>query len=357
MAKLNTDTSIVDKLKSEGKDSSFSARSELYTAATGKTDYTGSASQNTLLLGYRESPTASSSSTRKEEQQTISDYNNVSREAANGEDYISQAQERMERELQKLIKNAYNNTVADIKDTRASNIAGAEKRHIGEAADLRSGLVRIGGYLGETASGTAAQINLNQEQADEIRLIKSEADKALREAKQAYAEKNFQAMQAALDRRMQLEQYAYQKEQDAIQNSMKWTQIKQGQYEFEQSQALKWSSLKLEQQKFNFTVSQANKNSGSGGGTSNAKTTFRQEVDNMPTSSFIANNETYSDLLSSLSSDPSASPSVLAQEFSVAIYDLINLGATKEGITQQLTKNLSADKTKVMKSLIGDIVN
>ena len=46
MPPLNTKSSIVDKLKSTGQDSSYSARSAL-AKANGITNYTGTAEQNT----------------------------------------------------------------------------------------------------------------------------------------------------------------------------------------------------------------------------------------------------------------------------------------------------------------------
>lgn len=49
MAKLNTQTSIVDYLKSQGKDSSYSARKDLATSM-GIANYTGTPSQNTQML-------------------------------------------------------------------------------------------------------------------------------------------------------------------------------------------------------------------------------------------------------------------------------------------------------------------
>lgn len=56
--KLNTSTSIVDKLKSEGKDSSFAARKAL-AESQGIKNYTGTAAQNTALLGGSSSKTTS----------------------------------------------------------------------------------------------------------------------------------------------------------------------------------------------------------------------------------------------------------------------------------------------------------
>lgn len=62
MADLNVDTSVVDYLKSSGKDSSFSARTSL-AAEAGIKDYTGSAEQNVSLLGYLKTPTSSPTGT------------------------------------------------------------------------------------------------------------------------------------------------------------------------------------------------------------------------------------------------------------------------------------------------------
>ena len=60
MAKLNTQTSIVDYLKSQGKDSSYSARKELATSM-GISNYSGTAAQNTQLLKTLQSGKTTSS--------------------------------------------------------------------------------------------------------------------------------------------------------------------------------------------------------------------------------------------------------------------------------------------------------
>lgn len=62
MAKLNTKTSIVDALKAQGQDSSFSARKEL-AAQNGIKNYTGTAAQNQKLLSIVNSSSSSSKST------------------------------------------------------------------------------------------------------------------------------------------------------------------------------------------------------------------------------------------------------------------------------------------------------
>lgn len=57
MANLNTQTSVVDYLKSTGKDASFGSRSTL-AKQYGITNYTGTAQQNTQLLGFLQKPAA-----------------------------------------------------------------------------------------------------------------------------------------------------------------------------------------------------------------------------------------------------------------------------------------------------------
>jgi hypothetical protein len=64
MAKLNTQTSVVDYLKSQGKDSSYSARKKL-ASNYGISNYSGTASQNTQLLKALQSGKSSSSSSSK----------------------------------------------------------------------------------------------------------------------------------------------------------------------------------------------------------------------------------------------------------------------------------------------------
>ena len=62
MAKLNTDTSIVDYLKSQGKDSSYSARKQI-ASSMGITNYSGTASQNTQMLKTLKSQESASKNT------------------------------------------------------------------------------------------------------------------------------------------------------------------------------------------------------------------------------------------------------------------------------------------------------
>jgi len=64
MAKLNTKISVVDYLKSQGKDSSYSARKTL-AANYGISNYSGTASQNTQLLKALQSGKSSSSNSGK----------------------------------------------------------------------------------------------------------------------------------------------------------------------------------------------------------------------------------------------------------------------------------------------------
>jgi hypothetical protein len=69
MAKLNTKTSVVDYLKSQGKDSSYSARKEL-AKSMGISNYSGTASQNTQLLKQLQSGKSTNKNTSNKNTKT-----------------------------------------------------------------------------------------------------------------------------------------------------------------------------------------------------------------------------------------------------------------------------------------------
>ena len=60
MAKLNTNTSIVDYLKSQGQNSSYSARQDL-AKSLGISNYTGTAEQNVQMLNALKNGSSTSS--------------------------------------------------------------------------------------------------------------------------------------------------------------------------------------------------------------------------------------------------------------------------------------------------------
>lgn len=260
--KLNTSTSIVDKLKSEGKDSSKTARATMYNSAFGGT-YTGSAEQNKQLLSGG-SVTSSSTSVRRDERDSASKMKRTRDERDNGKDSLSAAQEAADKRLERLLRNNLTSQRMDIEQSRQSNLSTAQQAQKGQDATLQSGLVRMGGYLGETASGTAAQISLNQRHTEELIEINNEADQALREAERAYQERDIERMNKNLERIAELEKFAYQKEQDIIANNQKWTQIRNQADQFKQEQSLKWSSLAFDKTKFNYQKQQDSKKKGIG---------------------------------------------------------------------------------------------
>ncbi len=265
--KLNTSTSIVDKLKSEGKDSSKKARATMYNSAFGGT-YTGSAEQNKQLLSG--SVTSSSTSVRRDERDSSSKMKRTRDERDSGKDPLSAAQEAADKRLERLLRNNLTSQRMDIEQSRQSNLATAQQSQKGQDATLQSGLVRMGGYLGETASGTAAQVSLNQRHTEELIEINNEADRALREAERAYQERDIERMNKNLERIAELEKFAYQKEQDIIANNQKWTQIRNQADQFKQDQSFKWSSLAFDKTKFNYEK-QKNASTASG---SNVKRTI-----------------------------------------------------------------------------------
>lgn len=80
MAELNTNTSVVDYLKSTGKDSSFASRAKLAVEKGIVSDigqYTGSSSQNTSLLGSLRSTTTPSSTPSSGSASSGSDVNSM----------------------------------------------------------------------------------------------------------------------------------------------------------------------------------------------------------------------------------------------------------------------------------------
>ena len=85
------------------------------------------------------------------------------------------------------------------------------KQQENEFGGLQSKLVRMGGYLGPSASHTSAMISLNQEHRDEISQIKVERARLKSEARRAYEDGDFEIMKE--------KQRAYESAEEKMQNS------------------------------------------------------------------------------------------------------------------------------------------
>ena len=338
MAKLNTKTSIVDKLKSEGKDSSFSARSKLY---TGSDKYTGSASQNKSLLSG--SKTSSSSSIRNKEKKTTSDFNDAKNSRDDGVDALSKAQDKADARLERLLKAQLKSTKRELESERTSRVSEAQTRQAGETASTQKNLVRIGGYLGETGSGGAAVAAQNNLHAEEIFEINNKIDGLISEAEDAYRDKNFEAMQAALDRKKELEEFAYKKEQDLIDNNLRQLQVENQASQFEQSQALKWSQFNLAKDKFEFDKSSKGE----------SPISFRSTVDFQNAFKFVQESELHMEAAELLEIEDDSS----ATDFIMTVKDLVDAGAKEEELYSIFTSGMSDSSAKKIKALIKDLIN
>lgn len=80
MAELNTNSSVVDYLKSSGKDASFGSRAQL-AAQNGITNYTGSAEQNVALLGALKKGSTPTTPTQVTDVKSANAFINGSQEA------------------------------------------------------------------------------------------------------------------------------------------------------------------------------------------------------------------------------------------------------------------------------------
>lgn len=98
-----------------------------------------------------------------------------------------------------------------INDRYDKQIADTEQDQANEAGGVRSKLVRMGGFLGESASHVGALVDLNQQHRDEINYLESQRTTELAEARRAYADQEFDLAERKFE--------AVQKTEQLIQDS------------------------------------------------------------------------------------------------------------------------------------------
>lgn len=114
------------------------------------------------------------------------------------------------KEDQKIIEQQYAQAEKELK--------GDQKR---ESAFLNTTLTRIGGYLGASASGTGAMLNLAQEHRNEIAQLASAKIAALQAAKTAVSDKQFELAKAKAQEAKDVEEAIAQKRVDYLEQIAK----------------------------------------------------------------------------------------------------------------------------------------
>lgn len=150
---------------------------------------------------------SSSSSKRAEERKIKSDLNGLQPTSA-GENKLRSASDNYIKEIDSQIK--------QLESQRSGDVAGInaqfdETRRQTEDAQVREkgatsvGLARIGGYLGNSASGTGAMLNLAQTHRTEVLSLETKRNAALQEANNAYNERRFEFVKLKLNEAKSIE--------------------------------------------------------------------------------------------------------------------------------------------------------
>lgn len=95
-----------------------------------------------------------------------------------------------------------------------------EKTQAREAGSTQAGILRMGGYLGESGSGTGVLLTQAEQHKNELLSLQGKKDKALLEAQNAYEDKNFEAANKAYTIAMDIEDKMYNRQQDFFKNQM-----------------------------------------------------------------------------------------------------------------------------------------
>jgi len=107
-----------------------------------------------------------------------------------------------------------------IKADYESSREGLEDTQRRETGATQAGILRMGGYLGESGSGTGVMLTQAKQQRGEVQSLLSQRDKFLAEARTAYNKDNFDVARAKLDAATKAEESAYQRSQDYFKNQM-----------------------------------------------------------------------------------------------------------------------------------------
>lgn len=94
----------------------------------------------------------------------------------------------------------------------------AQKREVGSTS---ASLARIGGYLGGSASGTGAMLNLAETHKNEVLKLESQRATAIREANTAITDKQFQVAKLKVEEAREIEKEVERRKQQFFDNNLK----------------------------------------------------------------------------------------------------------------------------------------
>jgi len=123
-------------------------------------------------------------------------------------DRIDELEARYERETERI--------KADYKSEKEST----EETQRREAGATGAGVLRMGGYLGESGSGTGVMLTQAKQHRDEVQSLLSKRDKALSDARTAYENNNFDLSKLLVETATKAEEQAYERSQDYFKNQM-----------------------------------------------------------------------------------------------------------------------------------------
>jgi hypothetical protein len=160
--------------------------------------------------------TASSGNARDEEKKLGSDITKLSAPAysapAKNTKYLDDYEKtlgQIEREAARSINNTYDGERTTTKEEQ-----------INETGANSASLARIGGYLGNSASGTGSMLKLSASHRAELASLESKRQGALSESRIAFAEKRFQVAKAKADEARYWESETYKRQQDFFGNQL-----------------------------------------------------------------------------------------------------------------------------------------
>lgn len=93
-----------------------------------------------------------------------------------------------------------------------------EGEQAGESGQTSSMLARVGGYLGESGSGTGVMLSLAKSHRSELAELESKRQQAMFEARKFYANKQFELAKAKVDEAKDVEKTIYERQQDFFNN-------------------------------------------------------------------------------------------------------------------------------------------
>lgn len=200
----------------------------------GRIDDESASALSQLYGSPLDSLTSSSSSLRAEESQIKSDLNNLSPTSV-GEARLRSASDAYIAEIDSQIKQLESQREGDLAginarfdDTRRQT----EDAQVREKGSTTVSLARIGGYLGQSASGIGAMLNLAQTHKQEILSLEQKRNSALTEANNLYNERRFDLVKEKLSEAKQIEKDILERKDKFFEQTLDLSRARQQEDEF-----------------------------------------------------------------------------------------------------------------------------